>query len=766
MSGCSDKRFEKMLYAYELGLLSQEECDEFEIHLYECEHCFERARKFSQAAEQLRHNPLIRESVRGLAKERLTGETIISERGTEKAGRWRFWQTLVPVGAAAVIALMLLLFKPFGLDFKPGQEAIAYENRLAIMYFENLADPTDSLGLSEIATNLLITDLGESAFLQVMSGDRLMDILRLMGMEGTRVIDKAIAMRIAKRAQARWIVMGNILQVEPGIILTGQLIDVKSGNIEASQKVVGGADEDIFSMVDRLTVEIRHDLALPAEALREEDRRVADLTSHSTEAYRHYLNGRELYQKFYYSDAIWNFEKALDYDSTLAMAYYYLAYLKDARLAEKAIKYSKYASQIDRYYINALDAEIAMEIDTAISEMRKLIQHYPEEKNAYQLLGRYLKSQLKNDEAIASFEKAVEIDPLYKNAVNELAYLYNAVGDFGKAIESINKYIKLAPEEANPYDSRGDIYASNGKLDEAIESYEAALERKPDFFASLRKLGELSIYRGDYARVDSICDLMIGLDDGEQRLGGIFIRALLEIYRGEFSKALPTLDTGLEMIVKVRGYNNCATYNQLKAHIYETLGNYKEALNERAKVVEINHVFAPSYIAADRQYQIQTLAQSGNYEAAEKMAQEFYDNLMENKANLSSYWYAHGYIKFAEGNYEAAIADFEKVLDKYVSLTIPTLYMLGRSYQQSGRFEEAIDAYEKLLGDYGYYRLQWGIWSVQTHYYLGICYEESENLEEAIRQYQKFLNIWKDTDHDFEELDDTRTRLNRLSSRS
>ena len=100
---------------------------------------------------------------------------------------------LIPTSILIVIILLFLIFKPWRVVVEPDQPAVAAENRLAIMYFDNLADPEDSQKLGEIATNLLITDLSESRFLNVVCSQRLYDILKLLGREGDKKIDRDIA---------------------------------------------------------------------------------------------------------------------------------------------------------------------------------------------------------------------------------------------------------------------------------------------------------------------------------------------------------------------------------------------------------------------------------------------------------------------------------------------------------------------------------------------------------------------------------------------
>lgn len=63
MSDCIDTRFEQMLYAYEIGMLSDEETTEMELHLCECDSCFQNASEFQNFADLIRKSSKIRERI-------------------------------------------------------------------------------------------------------------------------------------------------------------------------------------------------------------------------------------------------------------------------------------------------------------------------------------------------------------------------------------------------------------------------------------------------------------------------------------------------------------------------------------------------------------------------------------------------------------------------------------------------------------------------------------------------------------------------------
>ncbi|KPL02259.1 MAG: hypothetical protein AMJ90_06310, partial [candidate division Zixibacteria bacterium SM23_73_2] len=256
------------------------------------------------------------------------------------------------------------------------------------MYFENMVDREDKERLGEIVTNLLITDLSESEYMRVVSSQRLYDILKLLGREGEKKINQEVATQVATKVGARWMLLGNILQVKPQVIVTSQLVDVGSGKVVASQRITGEAGEKIFSMVDKLTVEVKKDLSLPAVARQEPDPLVAEVTTHSPEAYRYYLEGMDYYNKWYSTEAAKSFRKALEFDSTFAMAYYRLADLTwENELIVKAVEYSDKVSQKERSYIKSLEARISEDYKQAITELQKITERYPQEKEVFYQLG-------------------------------------------------------------------------------------------------------------------------------------------------------------------------------------------------------------------------------------------------------------------------------------------------------------------------------------------------------------------------------------------
>jgi serine/threonine protein kinase/tetratricopeptide (TPR) repeat protein len=680
---------------------------------------------------------------------------------------------IVPASVVFIIALVFLILKPFKFEVAPEKGAMAKENSLAIMYFENLVDREDKERLGEIVTNLLITGLSESQYLNVVSSQRLYDILKLLGKEGVKVIDKSVASQVATKAGAKWMLLGSILQVEPQIILTSQLVEVESGRVLSSERITGNPGEKIFSLVDKLTVEVKKDLSLPAQAQKEETPKVADVTTHSPEAYRYYLDGLDYGYKYYSAEAERSFTKALEFDSTFAMAYYMLANFKTGeeqkRLTAKAVKYSDKVSQKEKYYIKSWEANISGNYNQGIKELEKIVERYPDEKFAFFMIGEIYYGDLRQfEEAVRYLSKAIEIDPLYKPAYNTLAYVYNNMGDFDKSIWAINKYISLAPDEANPYDSRADLYAYNGKLDQAIESYKKALEIKPDFYMSRFKLGDMYLFKKDYAQAESCYEVLSSSSEKLWRSIGRLYLVLIPLYQGKFEDALKVLDDGIagDRMEQTEGEMN-AYKHFIKAYICEEQKKMALALKEAEVGMELIKKAKPNDPVYGRDGYAYLLAKSGRIAEAEELARALKEDLEgKDSTKMHSYWWTLSAIEVAKEDTNTALSYLEKVYKESPTPSFYLRYRLAEIYLKKGRLDEAVAELEKALSRYDNDRVWETIRAVKAYYLLGLAYEKSGWNKKAIEKYEEFLDIWRNADPGIPEIEDAKARVRKLRAES
>ena len=678
---------------------------------------------------------------------------------------------LIPFLALIILLAALFIFKPFQIRFGSPQKALAEEHSLAIMYFENVADLLDQDHTAQMVTSLLITDLSESQYLKVVSRQRLYDILKLMGKEDVKVIDQTVASEVAKQAGVKFIMTGSILQTEPVMVITTEISEAASGRIVASERVTGREGEDLFAVVDRLSAQVKLDLALPEEARQEMDRSVADVTTHSPQAYRHYLEGMDYLNKVYNAEAEESFLKALDYDSTFAMAYFRLGLLKDdenrAPYMTRALRYSDQISQKEKLFIESVVEVTERKFPQGIEKMEQLARRYPDDKEIHFWLGVFYR-QLpgRNQDAVNVLNRAIQIDPLYKNAYNMLAYTYEKGGDFEGSLWAINKYAAIAPDEANPYDTRGDLYAYNGQIEQAMNSYRQALEVKADFYPSLLKLGHMYLFRREYARAESCYKAAASCEEKNYRAAGRTLLALIPMHKGRLDEALEVLDHGIaaDQMEQVGGARNAFKY-YLKAEIYSRKEEWDLALREAETGRDIQLEADPETLVGARDFLACVLVESGR-EAEARRTLEILKKDIEEKLPLILYQYqqALGCVELFTGNAEEAVRLLEQAVEESMETPFLGRLFLARAYLDAGRHGEAVSLLENVLNRYDEARAIRPIWSVRCHYYLGLAYERSGWNRKAIEQYEQFLEIWKQADPVLVEVKDARERLERLKT--
>lgn len=713
----------------------------------------ERSRRFQRVGEMMHE------------LRRLKGR-LVSTRVTPQLPLKRGRKLLLPALAVAIIVLVLAV----GIRIQIGRQpiAVAEENSLAVMYFDNLAEPEDPGRLGEIVTNLLITDLSESRYVQVVSSQRLYDILRLLGREGAKVIDREVASQVAERANAKWMLLGSILKVEPQTVLTAQLVEVSTGKAVASQRITGEPGEEIFSLVDKLAVEIREDLSLPAAARDEADRPVSDVTTHSADAYRSYIEGEDYSSRHYAADAERSFRRAIEIDSTFAMAHYALSFWGPEDESEQhianALKYIDRVTQREKHYILARDAYLSGDYARVVSELKQVLERHPDDKRALLWTGISFRYLGQPERAIQCANRLIEVDPLFKEAYNQLAYYYDDAGDFDKSIGAINKYISMVPDEANPYDTRGDLYAFNGRIDEAIESYEKAVEIKPDF--SLAKLGHMNLIKRQYAAAETYY-LRLSHDPRKYvRSRGRVYLAIIPLYQGKFEQALKVLEDGIaaDRLEQIEGVQTAIKHG-LKALIHEKQGETQLSLVQGERMIAVAEGAPGRSRAALQGIYIYVLARCGKIEDAERALQDLKGLAPPGKSGLSyAYLMALADIEKAKGNPNTALRHLERAEKETAAPPFHLRYALAEAYLESGKLGEAVAELERALYRYDEDRALVPIWGAMAHYLLGVAYERSGWRAKAMEQYEEFLELWKDADPGMEEVEDAKVRLARLKS--
>lgn len=372
------------------------------------------------------------------------------------------------------------------------------------------------------------------------------------------------------------------------------------------------------------------------------------------------------------------------------------------------------------------------------------------------------------------------------------AEIYLRKGDYKSAMEEIEKGLAMADEHtkietARLWLTKAAVYERKGDFNAATELQEKALgvlKNERDLATTLRAMGSVAFYKGEYEKALDHCQKSLSLLEklGDTRgiaylysdIGNIhsskgeYEKALEYIHKsitlwekcgdvfgiaiacnnfggaysalGDYEKALEYYQKSLKILVRLGDLRGIAFLYNNMGTIYYIKGDYEKTLELRLKSIELSEKIGDVWGMAGGWYNLGNVYHDmENYDKAmEAYAKSF--EICKSIGGLSLM--GCGLLAMAEVHLERKeIAECEKKLEEGKKIAIETgmkeleawtLIISGNLYKKEDDLKEALDFYEHMgKKDTAYY---------QTMFYLGKLRRDKVMMQEALRFFEKVGN--------------------------
>jgi TolB-like protein len=237
------------------------------------------------------------------------------------AGRWRRAAPWLAAVAGFVVAIGIALWAPW-------REPVAQQSvtdasgktSVAVLLFDNLSGDPELDWLRTGLTDMVVTELSQSEQIQVLSTDRIYQILEELNRLDDRITSFEVVREVADRAGVGTVLLGSVAKVGEQIRISIKIQEASTGSILGAKRVDGVGQENLFAMVDQLGVEIRESLELEETSADGPGESFEDVATSSFEAFRSYSEAMQMMREAKNEEAIPLFQQAVDIDPNFGVA--------------------------------------------------------------------------------------------------------------------------------------------------------------------------------------------------------------------------------------------------------------------------------------------------------------------------------------------------------------------------------------------------------------------------------------------------------------
>lgn len=395
-------------------------------------------------------------------------------------------------------------------------------------------------------------------------------------------------------------------------------------------------------------------------------------------------------------EAIKLYQEILEKDSKHGASLYNISKIElEQNNLESAIKYGKQALDLDPenywYYVNLEKAyEGKYDYSKALGVQEQLVRKFPEDKDAkFDLAQLYIQTR-KYAESVKVYDQLEQMVGYNEELLIRKHQLWLQLNDPEKAIAEVDKLIAFNPLDSRFYQMKYDILEATGQSERAQAVMAKMLEVNPtDGFAML-SMADYYRTQGDMDKSDEYLFKAFRAPDVE-------LESKLQILTGLYGPAKASPD----MLDRLQSLNNIllaqfpenALVNGIQGDIFQLAENPDSSLHYYRRSLEID----PSN---------------------EQVWQEIL--LVESETE----------------DYASLQKDAEKALEFFPN-RVAFLYFYGMGSQQTGNYDEAIYAYDKLRKSAGGDPEL----MLQAYISLGEVYFRNENYPKSDESFEKALEM-------------------------
>jgi len=713
-----------------------------------------------------------------------TTETLVSQRKTSTSKQITVTlgpkKLLVPglIVVGAIIAILAWQFL-FHKDLLP---VVSDKPSLAIMYFENSTGDENFDHWRRGLSSLMISDLQQSKYIDVLSSDRLFSIMRDLDLLESESYASEDLQELANLGRNSHILQGILTKAGNDFRINVTLMEADSGNVLGSEEVEGQGEESFYPMVDELTKRIKTHFPIPQRLLVSDiDREIENITTSSPEAFRYYIEGRKLHHSGDFAESITFMEKAVEVDPEFAMAYRSLSVSYTSRgllnrgreYAEKAIQYESRLSDRERNIIRGDYYASENNYDKSIAAYRMVLEDYPEDTMALHNLALVYQGLEDWDNAAKYYGACVESEASFVATYTQLAEILVNQGRYAEARDVLSRYSKIFAAHSYIQQSLAYSYLAEKRYELAQQELEKAVTINPEDVLNTVNQAVLFHYQGKLNRAAQEYTKLENHPEPGAQYFAVNGRIDIHMVKGQFKQAKFICNFGVSFADKLDVNWVESEWRSWLAYLHIRTQNFNQALKESELSWSVS-AEVQNYDKMRMALIFKGLSYIGLNETdkAQIVADELKTFIEEgmNPKKIRLYHFLQGRIEMSRGNWGKAIENLElAVSNKDLGVYYPTfwteenqhiwhLYSLAYAYFQVQEYVGALDMCDRALG-LNFNKIGYGDVMSKCHYLKGKIYQEQGLMDQAAASYEEFLELWKDADSDLPEFTDAQAQL-------